>query len=237
MNTKYDKEQNKDQDNNSTIPSIGNGETPEDSTCQNEASKSTPILKGLSVFERIMICLNFLLFVATAILAYFNWNLARDSTFQAKIAERNMIVSNAPYFSFGKINSTKLVANDSCKVSRTYTNVGKTPALNVRVLIITGFAGTSTEMYDTIAIPENSVITSHETVAPKEVDTLYQSVFIDSIRFKEIYSRKRVFVFKIVFQYNDVFDHRYRHMKMAEFDPKVGRFAPTYIGNNYTQVY
>ena len=69
-------------------------------TSEDNAHSATPPKEGVKAFDTIITCLNFLLFVATAFLAWANWSLSEDSRNQVKISEKNMTVANNPYFSF-----------------------------------------------------------------------------------------------------------------------------------------
>jgi hypothetical protein len=225
MQTKKEKCQGATNETNFQVPPCPNGTKTEKQTANNEASQAAEIIKGIGSFEKIMIWANICIVILTCILAWANWNLAKDSKRQVEIAEKNMIVSNAPYFSIKGNTTPKLTTKYG--VSFKLINVGKTPAINVRNIIICSIK--TTDSADTMTTIKDSGDISCGIITPEG----FSGITVIS----DVISGKRFFFLNIVYQYDDIFGHRYWGTECEKYDITYQRFVIHKNGNRFKQLY
>ena len=235
MTSNQDKSKEHDQNNNSPIPPMRNEDKTKEKTTHNETPSHLPILEGIKLFDRIIICMNFLLFAATGFLAWANWNLAQDSRKQVAIIERNMIIANDPYISFDVGFSGNVGIHVPLNYHIIFRNVGKTPAMNMRYAIFVGIKPTEEINIDDWS--QDSSRTRHGILAPNEFITLDQTYILFPYQIEDIYSSKSVLSVTIFAQYDDIFGHRYRYTQRATYDIRRRVMAQSYSGSQYKQLY
>lgn len=232
----------------------------------NTEQKTAKPDNSTTVFEKIMIVANICLVILTAVLAYANWKVSQDSgdqikaTFQlakatqdmalatkksiiiadssVSIEHQNMVIGNTAYFTIRLNISPRPVAGQRFFAHVNYINVGKTPALNVRKLMI--FNNDFKTNIHKMQIISNTSANINKGIVPptdsvnQDLDTRY--VFTNDI-INQIYSGERVFSINIGIKYQDIFGNWYWMAEREIFNPKDNNFCEDTTGNEYIKLH
>lgn len=235
MNTNTNETRGTNQNSTSNTPRLETTDVTNKHNADNGTKKHRKIIKCPTVFEWIMIAL-------TIILAIANWRLSEDSGRQIKIAEKNMVFSNAPWFSVSGVVPWHLNTKDTFYVIDTFRNVGKTPANNV--MTYTRFIKYTKDYFvqNNIAFKVDSIPNiekaSKGAVAPNDYvrqDFKFARNFtseeVDSISSGEI-----IISYMAIIHYDDIFRNKYSFITKYIYDPHSKNFIIDATGNEYKQL-
>jgi hypothetical protein len=235
METPEEKKQSAKDKTDFTIPTFPNREKAKQQTPKYETPQTTEIIKRVSVFDHIVICINILLLILTGILAWANWNLARDSRKQVEFSEKNMVVANDPYFSVQPSFGAPSINNPVCDIYIKFKNVGKTPALNFKFVIVTQMRpADSIDTMTTIGGNFQNI----NILTPEDTLSLHRNITYTTDAIRDFYKGERLWVIDIVYQYEDIFKHCYWFTeRLTAGADRENVFKVSNNSNKYKQLY